>query len=132
LLLGEGGADFIEGGDGADTLDGGAGADTLFGGSGQDLFVYAQHSLSGIDVIADFQPGEDKISLKAIDADTTKVGDQDFDFLGTAVFFGTFPGVRFWHDDHATNVELTIVGEAQPTSLLRLLGHHTLSASDFV
>ena len=78
------GNDFVSGGDGNDslyggrdndTVDGGAGddfvsgdrgSDVLTGGAGSDTFYFAGVGAEyGIDTITDFNPGEDKIRLKA-------------------------------------------------------------------
>ena len=78
------GNDFVSGGDGNDslyggrdndTVDGGAGddfisgdrgSDVLTGGAGSDTFFFAGVGAEyGIDTITDFNPGEDKIRLKA-------------------------------------------------------------------
>ena len=75
LLRGGGHADTLEGGsgddrlkgeDGRDRLVGGAGNDTLTGGKAGDVFVFG----SGVDRIADFAPGEDRIDLSATSIDT--------------------------------------------------------------
>ena len=60
-LEGGAGADLIVGGSGNDRLDGGPGNDTLRGGPGADVFVFAPGS--GVDRIADFTRGEDRIDL---------------------------------------------------------------------
>jgi Ca2+-binding RTX toxin-like protein len=63
-------ADTITGGTGNDTIVGGGGGDSLTGGAGADHFVYtaagggAQSSVqTGLDVIADFAHGTDRIDL---------------------------------------------------------------------
>jgi len=56
-LLGGSGNDTLSGGAGVDWLDGGAGNDILTGGgAGKDIFVFA--SLSGIDIITDFDQAD--------------------------------------------------------------------------
>jgi serralysin len=55
------GADVISGGSGNDRIDGGPGNDTLRGGPGADVFVFRPGS--GVDRIADFEPGLDRIEL---------------------------------------------------------------------
>ncbi|MBR0650579.1 hypothetical protein GXW78_12965 [Roseomonas terrae] len=47
---------------GNDTLDGGGGNDILFGEAGRDTFVFKPGS--GLDAVADFTPGEDRIMLQ--------------------------------------------------------------------
>lgn len=70
VLFGRGGHDVLCGGTGNDTLNGGtgddislggAGRDTHSGGSGKDTFVLTLDN--GIDVIKDFQNGQDKLGL---------------------------------------------------------------------
>ena len=60
-IEGGAGADVISGGSGNDRIDGGPGNDTLRGGPGADVFVFRPGS--GIDRIADFEPGIDRIDL---------------------------------------------------------------------
>jgi Ca2+-binding RTX toxin-like protein len=62
-LLGGTEADWLYGGAGNDTLAGGAGNDVLFGEAGADLFIIGGNE--DIDVIADFEPGIDRIQLLA-------------------------------------------------------------------
>ncbi|WP_374413182.1 family 16 glycosylhydrolase [Novosphingobium colocasiae] len=78
-IIGNAGANLLSGGDGADTLMGGAGDDVLIGGSGfdalyggdgADTFAFAGNW--GIDSIADFKVGTDRIVL--VDTDPAKVG----------------------------------------------------------
>lgn len=63
---GNNGNDALNGNDGADTLAGGAGDDTLTGGAGNDRFVLA--TSQGLEVITDFQDGQDAIGLDDINA----------------------------------------------------------------
>jgi len=55
-------AETLLGGDGNDTLAGGGGDDILFGQAGRDNFLFAPGS--GLDVVADFEPGMDRILLQ--------------------------------------------------------------------
>jgi Ca2+-binding RTX toxin-like protein len=65
LLSGGGGYDQLHGGAGDDTVSGATGIDAVWGGTGRDTFV-----LQGVagqeDLIADFTPGEDMISLSGL------------------------------------------------------------------
>jgi Ca2+-binding RTX toxin-like protein len=84
------GNDFMAGGLGIDTLVGGAGFDWMAGGrnlagtasdGAQDRFRFlatTDSTGSQIDAINDFQVGEDKIDLSAIDANTLVAGVQTF------------------------------------------------------
>jgi serralysin len=85
-LTGGGGNDRLLGKGGADLLDGGAGADRLTGGSAGDTFRFSTAAASDGDTIADFRLGQDRIDLRAIDADSVATGDQAFDFVGRAAF----------------------------------------------
>ena len=89
-LEGGRGGDRIYGGAGDDQLSGGSGADRLHGEGGADGFRFRSLADAGTgrrrDVIHDFGRGRDDIVLAAIDADTTRTGDQDFDFIGAGRF----------------------------------------------
>lgn len=60
-LTGNAIGNYLLGGIGNDTLNGKAGNDVLFGESGADTFIFERNTDG--DVIGDFQPGVDKISL---------------------------------------------------------------------
>jgi len=65
-LSGGAGNDTLSGGVGNDTLSGGAGDDSLIGGLGADVFKFdTDLKTAGIDTIADFVTGTDKIVLSA-------------------------------------------------------------------
>ena len=90
-LWGNAGDDKITGGSGADKIIGGQGRDLMRGDSGADVFVFSAARDSGVgadqrDVILDFETNRDTIDLSAIDADTTRAGNQAFDFIGTDGF----------------------------------------------
>jgi Ca2+-binding RTX toxin-like protein len=71
MLRGLAGDDLIDGGAGNDTLMGDQGRDTLVGGAGRDIFVLQRNIVRGrsgknmveVDVISDFNPGEDMIRI---------------------------------------------------------------------
>ena len=80
-----GGDDYLFGHSGNDRLIGGYGADILEGGAGKDIFRYLslRDSRPGVknrDTIIDFQPGIDKIDLRAISQDL------DLRFIGADQF----------------------------------------------
>jgi len=90
------GDDSISGGAGNDTLTGDSGNDTLSGGAGTDVFIFIQADVGGVDRITDFSSADkDKISLVAIDANTTKAGDQAFTFIGNQPFHNVAGELRF-------------------------------------
>jgi Ca2+-binding RTX toxin-like protein len=143
-LIGGLGNDTLNGGDGNDTLIGGHGADILTGGAGKDIFRFESVSESGMtaatrDIITDFKSGEDKIDVSAIDANTSIFawGDQAFKFLAT-------PGAKFTGAGQIRYSYQTIGGKeytivegnddilAAADFSIALLGHHTLTANDFI
>lgn len=63
LLRGEGGNDFLNGGTGQDALIGGAGDNRLIGGADADLFVFSLNISDGRDVVMDFDPSQDRMTL---------------------------------------------------------------------
>ncbi len=62
ILLGLDGDDILNGMGGNDILNGGLGNDRLSGDAGEDTFVWNRGD-TGIDRIADFTPGEDRLDL---------------------------------------------------------------------
>jgi Ca2+-binding RTX toxin-like protein len=64
VLAGGPGADTLSGAAAADRLIGGAGNDRFFGGTGRDRFVV--EAGGGLDRIADFEDGQDRIDLAAL------------------------------------------------------------------
>jgi Ca2+-binding RTX toxin-like protein len=64
-VIGTANSDTLFGSNGADRLTGGGGGDRLIGGSGADTFVYDARGF-GVDVIADFVPGTDKIDVSGL------------------------------------------------------------------
>ena len=62
-LWGGSGAQFLQGWEGSDVLHAGSGNETLSGGTGRDTFDFA--TANGHDIITDFQPGQDIITIKS-------------------------------------------------------------------
>lgn len=62
-LIGGNKKDQLSGGKGGDSLDGGAGADIFTGGGGKDTFIFNNGDLpnKGVDVIKDFNKGNDDV-----------------------------------------------------------------------
>jgi Ca2+-binding RTX toxin-like protein len=101
LLDGGGGNDVITAKAGDDTLIGGLGADSLIGDEGADVFKFNATSESrpgqvNRDFINGFVHGQDRIDLSEIDANTTRSGNQAFNFIGSAAFSGAAGEVRYF------------------------------------
>jgi len=67
-LFGSSGRDTLIGGPGNDTLFGGSGKDQLVGDDGSDVFGFLRGE-SGVDVVADFEAGIDRIDLSDFGTD---------------------------------------------------------------
>lgn len=143
-LIGGWGKDTLNGGDGDDVLIGGLGQDTLTGGAGRDVFRFESRLDSGTvnstrDVITDFTRGQDRIDLSAIDANSSifTSGDQAFSLLAKAGAAFTGAGQLRFSFQKIGGTEYTVV-EGNTDTLrtadfsIALLGHHELTASDFV
>lgn len=158
-ILGLIGKDTISGGAGKDVLQGGGGADRMTGGADADTFVFTStadsapgatgfinntsvfNRASGAgarDVITDFTPGEDRIDLSAIDANTKLAGNQAFKFLATAAFTSTPGGLvyrKFNEPGSARDVTIVygdVDGDKLADFQIELLGLKTLTAADFI
>lgn len=79
MLFGGTGGDRLFGGLGADRLNGGAGRDVLNGGAQADVFVFTAGA--GVDTIADFQAGVDRIEIRAANS----LADLTFTDIGSGV-----------------------------------------------
>ncbi len=136
VLYGLGGNDLLDGGAQNDVLIGGAGRDTLIGGSGSDQFVFetlADSSFSAPDTIADFNRGEDRISLSAIDANVLASGNQAFTFIGTSAFTGSAGQLRYTYSGGDLIVTGDVDGDRHADfSLIVDGGWSSLSSSDFL
>jgi len=139
VLDGLGGNDRLNGGNGNDTLIGGTGRDILTGGSGRDVFQFKAVSEMGTyanarDIITDFTPGQDRIDLSKIDADSRVSGDQAFTFLaGDDTIFTKRPGEVAWHTEgDRTIVQGDINGDGRHDFEIQLSGHIDLTQGDFI
>jgi Ca2+-binding RTX toxin-like protein len=132
------GDDAVSGGDGADIIDGGAGRDRLFGGAGSDRFMFNDGDFAGLtnstcDQIKDFSHTDrDIIRVSAIDADTTRDGNQAFGFIGGDAFHGTAGELRFEQISGNTYVQGDTDGDGVADFWIRGDGLHTLAAADFI
>ena len=68
LIFAYDGDDLVDAGRGNDIIYGGEGSDTILGGAGQDSFVFdiADFEDGSVDVLADFELGEDKIFIQGL------------------------------------------------------------------
>lgn len=92
-------SDILTGNAGNNILTGGVGADSLQGAGGADRFVFnaladSTVATSGRDTIFDFS-SNDRIDLRAIDANTKVSADQAFSFIGTAAFANKAGELRY-------------------------------------
>jgi Ca2+-binding RTX toxin-like protein len=86
------GDDTLIGNQVANVLTGGDGVDRLTGNGGNDIFVAELNATKiatkegglSLDIILDFTRRADKIDLSGIDANTTRTGEQEFNFRGKA------------------------------------------------
>ena len=134
-LEGLNGNDQLSGGFGADTLIGGLGSDTMTGGSGADRFVFTVIEETAVgagrDVISDFVAGIDRIVLSTIDADTTRNGNQTFNFIGAEDFTGAGQ-LRAFASNGNTIVAGDINGDGFADFEIQLTGIHVIAGADFV
>jgi Ca2+-binding RTX toxin-like protein len=137
-LSGNGGNDYLYGGSGSDKLTGGQGADDLWGGSGADTFIFKSIkettvSSAGRDTIFDFSTKQkDKIDLSAIDARTTKGGNQAFSFIGTKAFDGKAGELRYEKAKSDTYIYGDVNGDKVADFTIHLDDRVGLSKSYFI
>ncbi len=141
-LKGMAGNDILNGGAGADMLLGGTGLDKMTGGTGNDRFAFDDGDFSsktsaGADTIVDFTAG-DKIDLSLVDAVSTATrydqpGDQSFVFINHNRFhIQSGREVRYDVIGGNTYVYGSTNGDATADFCIKLLGVHTLAATDFI
>lgn len=147
-LYGQAGNDRLYGGEDKDTLSGGAGNDSLYGGegsdrldggSGADRFVFTSiddtpNSIPGRDKILDFDRREgDRIVLSAIDANTTKAGNQAFSFIGEKAFSGEAGELRYVNKAGSTFVYGDVNGDGKADFAIQLASTSLdLTGKDFL
>ncbi|WP_427306299.1 VCBS domain-containing protein [Cupriavidus sp. H39] len=126
IIAGGNGRDTIYGEGGNDTIAGGCGGDMLSGGAGRDTFVYhavADSTAAGMDVIADFQRGTDRLDLRPV------LGDTGFQWGGlTPTAHGA------WYQQSGGNTYVYVDVDGNPATaemVIRLNGLHDLTKTDF-
>ncbi|HMI95322.1 MAG TPA: hypothetical protein VK479_02345, partial [Micropepsaceae bacterium] len=126
----------ITGGAGNDTLIGGNGADTVSGGNGADHFVYRPGELAtgpAFDEIADFSHAEgDRISLSAIDANSTTLANESFTFIGSGAFTHHVRQLHYVVTGSGVNVEGDTNGDGAADFSIVVDGVSSLVAGDFM
>lgn len=137
LLQGGAGKDFLAGGEGRDTLVGGAGLDVMRGDEGRDVFKFnavEDSDWNGRDLIMDFEIGQDKIDLSAIDANYDRAGNQAFKYVQYDETRALKAGEITSHYDASTNTTIVegAVFDGGHDVQINLTGDLTLSAKDFV
>ncbi|MEL6476546.1 MAG: M10 family metallopeptidase C-terminal domain-containing protein [Pseudomonadota bacterium] len=137
-LFGRGGDDRLLGQAGNDVLYGNAGADRMIGAEGNDRFVYFSTADSRVggtrrDTITDFESGADRIELGRLDADTTRDGNQTFDFLATAGFSGSAGELRYFQSvaNGFTLLQADLDGDRVQDFQIELTGLVDLLETDF-
>lgn len=136
-LYGDAGKDFLHGGAGRDKLTGGSGHDILYGDRGADTFVFkdstdSKVAAAGRDTIMDFSHGQhDKINLHAIDADTTRHGNQDFHLGHGSHFHGDAGELIVSTKGSETFVKGDTNGDGKADFSIELHGTLHLHNSDF-
>lgn len=133
-LSGQAGKDTLSGESGADVLDGGPGGDSLTGGTGADAFRFGSAS-EGIDTIADFTRGEDRIwiSSAGFGAGILPPGPLDPAFITFgAAATGTNPQLVYNAANGSLSADPDGGGGAAAARFAVLASRPLLDASDFI
>ena len=133
-LIGDALANLLSGGAGNDTLTGNGGGDLLVGGAGNDIFDFNavnDSPASKMTSILDFMVGGDRIDLSGIDANSAKLGDQAFKFVGTAAFSGLAGELRYEVAQGHTYVYADVNGDKTADFAIDLFGVRQLVQTDF-
>lgn len=80
VISGGAGNDVIFGQEGNDVISGGAGNDVLYGGSGNDTFMF-EALTDGLDIIKDFEIGQDSLDLTSLVSITDPLTQSIADFV---------------------------------------------------
>lgn len=135
-MFGNSAVNTIKGNGGDDTIDGGGGMDKLYGGTGADTFVFAKGDTGkthgAADTIGDFTTADgDKIDLSQWDADSTKKGQQGFDFIGSDAFGKHAGELHVVTTKADTYVEGDTNGDGKADFSIHLAGVVNLTAGSF-
>ena len=122
-------AQTIVGNAGANILNGGAADDTLIGRGGEDMFVFS--NLGGTDRILDFVSGVDTIDLRSLDAHSAIAGDQAFNFIGDGAFGSVAGQLRTYISDGVHYVAGDVNGDGVADFIIEL-GNVTVQSGDFL
>jgi serralysin len=126
----------MNGGAGNDFLVGGLNRDVMTGGTGADDFDFNSRSETGRsaatrDFITDFQHLIDDIDLRTIDANTTKAGNQAFQWIGGRKFSEKAGELHFIRQGGDTIIEGDVNGDGRADFQIQLDGIIALSRADF-
>jgi Ca2+-binding RTX toxin-like protein len=137
LISGRAGTDAMRGNGGSDTLYGGSGRDVMTGGNEDDRFLFRNWRESekrAPDQITDFKPGEDRIDVRAVDANSLSAGNAAFRLLSArdADFSGQAGELRWFHSGTTTVIQGDVTGDGVADLVIRLNGKVILTSGDFV
>ncbi|MDO9223738.1 MAG: M10 family metallopeptidase C-terminal domain-containing protein [Caulobacter sp.] len=134
-IYGEKGNDLLDGGTGRDWMVGGAGADVLTGGQGGDAFIFQQLGDSTVlapDQITDFNPLEDRIDLRGIDANAGLIGNQDFHFVSAFTHAAGEALLTYDEDEDLTTLALDVNGDGVADFALQVDGQVEAGAGWYI
>jgi len=137
-ITGGSGDDKLEGFGGNDMLYGRQGADRLYGGAGADAFTFksvrdSTVDAEGRDTIYDFKASQkDRIDLRAIDANTTKGGNQAFSFIGKKDFHSKAGELRYEKYGSGVLVSGDVDGDGNADFSILVKGVSSLSKGYFI
>ncbi|MGZ8359753.1 MAG: M10 family metallopeptidase C-terminal domain-containing protein [Allosphingosinicella sp.] len=124
------------GGSGNDILIGNRAANHLTGWGGADAFVwYTADDIgkgSGADTIMDFQSGQDKIDLRALDSILGTPSNDGFSFIGTSAFSNIAGQLRFQVEGNSVHIQGDVDGNGIADFDLLVLNTQNLTSSDFL
>lgn len=96
-----------------------------------DLFVFEKRSDWHGEILEDFREG-DLIDFSAIDANSSRKGNQSFDFVGPSAFTSEGAQIRVRHHDGDTYVYLNTDRDRYYEAKGMIDGIHHLTADDFI